>query len=494
MRVFLVEPYKVPWEMMGDVIAPPLGLAQLAACLEGAHIPVEILDANALGIGAERLGAAIAQADADLIGMTVCTPYVPEIGHAVRIARQAAPQATIVLGGPHVTFTAEETLRAIPEADVVVRGEGDQILVDLVRALEAGDGLERVPGVNFRRNGQVVETPFPPPLDVTKLPMPALHLLPMERYRFPALGGPFATVQASRGCPFKCTFCSEWPFWRGGWRPFEPEMIVEQLDLLVNRYGRRNIWFGDDCFNVGRDHVAAICEGILRRGIDVRWYFQGRADLLVRHQDLLALMHRAGNRMVQIGIEASSDEQRDELNKQLSTETVKQAVRLLRQHDIVCQGMIIVGMPSDSPRTFQHKVGFVKWLGVDHPIFTLYTPFPGTPAFDEAVAQGWLEFPADYARYDMTHALIPTRHMTRRQVWIYTGWAFASFYFHPLKLVRGLFSRNKWRRLVWRRMVSYIGKQLARSLVPRFLPSRAELIGKATAVSDSPETQSSKIG
>jgi len=254
MRVLLLEPPKTPWEMMGDVAALPLGLAQLAAGLEAAEVPVEILDANALEIGWESLEAAIAQADPDLIGITVYTPYVPEIKRAVGIARQASPQAIIALGGPHVTFTAEETLETMPQADVVARGEGDQIIVDLARALDAGDGLEGVPGISFRRDGstvlgagQVVENPAPPPVDVTTLPMPAFHLLPMERYRWPELGGTFATLLASRGCPFKCTFCSEWPFWRGGWRPYDPEMVVEQLDVLVNRYERKNIWFGDDC-------------------------------------------------------------------------------------------------------------------------------------------------------------------------------------------------------------------------------------------------------
>jgi len=123
-------------------------------------------------------------------------------------------------------------------------------------------------------------------------------------------GGTFSTIVTSRGCPFKCTFCSEWPFWGGRWRPYDPEAVVEQLDLLVNRYGQRNIWFGDDCFNLDHDHMAAICEGILQRGIEMSWFYQGRADMLVKHQDLLPLMRRSGNRMAQIGIEAANDEQR----------------------------------------------------------------------------------------------------------------------------------------------------------------------------------------
>jgi radical SAM superfamily enzyme YgiQ (UPF0313 family) len=467
MRILLVEPPKAPWLMMGDVVAPPLGLAQLAGCLEQAGIPVEILDASALEIGWQELGAAIAQATPDLIGMTAFTPYMPEVVRAVVIARQAAPEATIVLGGPHVTFTAEETLQTVPELDLVVRGEGDQIIVDLARALEAGDDLGSVAGLSFRRDGQVVETPAPPPLDATKLPMPAFHLMPMERYRFASLGGPFATVIASRGCPFQCTFCSEWPFWRGGWRPCDPGLVVEQLDVLVNRYGRKNIWFGDDCFNVSGDHMAAICEGILERGIDVNWYYQGRADLVVKHRDLLPLMREAGNRMVQLGIEASNDEQRDDLNKQLRTEIVREAVPLLRQHDIVCQGMIIVGLPGDSPRIFEQKVRFVNELDVDFPVFLIYTLFPGAPDYDRAMAQGQIELPADYARHDMAHVLVPPEQMTVQQVYNYTRWAWTTVYLHPIRLVRNLLSRNAWRRQNWGGMLLYIGKQMIRNLVPK---------------------------
>ena len=468
MRVLLLEPPKVPWEMMGDVHAPPLGLAQLAACLDRAEIPVQILDTNALHIGWKRLPAAITEATPDLIGMTVHTPHVPEVSRAVHIARQAAPRASIVLGGPHVTFTVAETLSTMPEVDVVARGEGDQIIVDLAQALAAGDSLEQVPGISFRRDGTIVETPAPPLVDVTGLPMPAFHLLPMKNYHWRAMGGTFFTLVTSRGCPFHCTFCSEWPFWGGRWRPLDPEMVLDQLEIVVNRYGRHNIWFGDDCFNVNGDRVAAICEGILRRGLDINWYYQGRADMLVKYKDLLPLMRRAGNRMTQIGIEASNDDQRDELNKQLRTETVNEAVRLLRANDIVCQGMQIVGLPDDSPETMQQKVKLVKQLGIDHPVFVFYALFPGTPPYDEAVAQGKIKLPADYSRHDMAHALMPTKHMSTRQVYSQTARAFTSVYLDPVRLVQNLFSRNAWRRQMWRLLLTYIAKQLARSFIPRF--------------------------
>jgi anaerobic magnesium-protoporphyrin IX monomethyl ester cyclase len=274
-------------------------------------------------------------------------------------------------------------------------------------------------------------------------------------------------VVTSRGCPFHCTFCSEWPFWRGGWRPHDPEQVVEQIDILVNRYGRKNIWFGDDCFNVDGDHVAAICEGILQRGIDVDWYYQGRADLVVQHKELLPLMRRAGNRMVQLGIEASNDEQRAALNKQLRTETAEEAVRLLRQNDIVCQGMLICGLPGDTPRTFEEKVRMVNRLGVDFPVFLVYTLFPGALDYQQALDEGALEPPLNYAHHDMAHVLIPPAEMPAQQVYNYLRWAWMTVYLNPVRLVRNLTSRNKWRRQNWWGMLAYIGKRTVQSLVPR---------------------------
>ncbi|HSJ56099.1 MAG TPA: radical SAM protein, partial [Anaerolineae bacterium] len=276
-----------------------------------------------------------------------------------------------------------------------------------------------------------------------------------------------ATLIASRGCPFHCSFCSEWPFWRDGWRPLDPEHVVEQIDLVVNRYGRDNIWFGDDCFNMDRDHVAAICEGILRRGIEVNWFYQGRADLLVKHKELLPLLRRAGNRMVQVGIEASNDEQRAALNKQLRTDTAEEAVRLLRAHDIVVQGMFMCGLPDDTPRAFEEKVRMANRLEIDFPVFVVYTLFPGSHDYERALEDGRVESPRNYAHHDMAHVLIAPREMHERQVYNYLRWAWTTVYLNPVRLVRNLTSRNKWRRQNWWGMLVYIAKQTVRNLVPR---------------------------
>ena len=461
MRVMLIEPPKRVWELMGECVAPPLGLAQLAAVLEEEGIETYLLDCNASRIGWAGLGKAIAKVGPDIVGATAMTPFFYHALRVARMAKRVAPEIITVLGGPHVTYTPRETLLRHPEVDIVVRGEGELALVQLVRCLERGEDLSQVRGIAFRRNGQVIQTPLPLPVDMNALPLPAYHLLPMHRYYFNVLGR-FAVVLASRGCPFRCTFCSEWRFWRAGWRPRHPKAVVDELELLHRRYGRESIWFGDDCFNVDGEYMEAICRGILERGLDIRWYYQGRADFVVKYADLLPLMRRSGNLMVQIGVETSTDEELRDFRKGLTIGVVREAIALLKRHDIVSQGLIIVGTRKDDARSIMHKVAYAKALDLDFPIFTLFTPFPGTDIYEEARAKGWLEV-EDYSRYDMAHAVMPTEHLTRKQLTSWYLWCFSSYYLDALKLAKGLLARNEWKRKIWWHMLKYIAKQIWRA-------------------------------
>jgi anaerobic magnesium-protoporphyrin IX monomethyl ester cyclase len=468
-RVLLIEPPKAVWDLMGDCISPPLGLAWIAAVLEREDgVQVSLLDCNASGLGWADLRRAIEEQRPDLVGATSMTPYFPAALRAMEIAKEVESRTVTILGGQHVTFLAEETLREHSEVDLVVQGEGERVVIELVRALAAGRDLTTVPGIAFRRDGhgqeaEVVQTPAAPLVDLSTLPLPAYHLLPMSVYRFEMLGNPFAVMQASRGCPHRCTFCSEWPFW-GSWRARPAEAVVEEVALLSERYHCESVWFGDDCFNMDGDFMAAICEGILHRGININWFYQGRADLVVKHKDLLPLMRRAGNRMTQIGIEASTDDELVSLNKRLSLEQVREAVELLKQHDIVGQGLIIIGTPTDTRRSIQHKLRFAKWLDLDFPVFTLYTPFPGSEAYDDAQTRGWLKKPFNYGHFDMAHVLLPTEHLSRPEIRSWYWWCFSAYYSDPLKVARGLFSGGEWKRAVWRYMTAYNLKKRLQSL------------------------------
>jgi len=456
MKVLFVEPPKKPWEMMGDFIAPPIGLAQLAAVLEGVGVDVEIVDCNASRLTWGDLEHVIADRKPTLVGASAMTTFLPTAARVMQMAKGVDEDVVTVVGGPHVTFKTEETLNNHPEIDIIGRGEGERVIQELVESLVTGADLDQVPGIAYRVDGQVVQTPLPDPVNLDELPLPAYHLLPMQAYYF-IVFEKFCTVLASRGCPFNCFFCAERGFWGAGWRPRDPEMVGEQLELLHRKYGRESIWFGDDCFNVDGEHMGLICEEILRRDLKLDWYYQGRADLLIKHQEYLPLMRRAGNLMVQIGIEAATDEELQRLRKSLTGEQVREAIRLLRDHGIVCQGMMILGTRHDDANSILRKVEYLKWLDVDFPVFTIYTPFPGTEAYEEAKEKGWLETD-DYALYDMAYPIISTEHLSRKQVIGLYNRSFASFYTDPLMMARGLLSTMHWKRSIWRYMLRFAAK------------------------------------
>ena len=467
MNILLVEPPKKTWELMGDCVSPPLGLAQLAAVLEKENIPVNIVDCNASKLSWDDLEDFIAKEKPDIVGTTTITPWFYKAIEVTRITKSVNPNIVTVLGGPHVTFTAEETLREYPEVDIIVRGEGEYTLPDLVRCLGAKSDLFQVKGIAFRDRNRIAITETQPPVDVNKLPLPAYHLLPMNRYYFTVFGN-FTTILTSRGCPYRCTFCSEWRFWGARWRPRNPARVVDELEILNKKYGRDCFWFGDDCFNVDRNHIRGICTEIIKRNLRIAWYYQGRADFLIKYQDLLPEMRRAGNLMVQIGIETHNNEELAEFRKNLSTKQIIEAIDLLKKNDIVSQGMMIIGTKNDSADAIINKVNFMKWLDSDFPIFTMYTPFPGSDVYEEAKSKGWLEI-SDYSKYDMAHSIMSNQYLSREQIDSLYYSCFSSYYLDPIKLIKGLLSRNSWKRKIWLHMIKYILKQILRALFGYFV-------------------------
>lgn len=470
MKVLLIEPPKLRWEMMGDYVAPPVGLAQVAACLQQHNIDVSILDCNALEMSYDDIASQIRQTKPDIVGATCYTPFFYDSIRSMQFAKKINPEIITVLGGPHVTYTIEETLSNNDCIDFIVRNEGDRVFPELIDAISNNRSLAEVKGIAYRAGDTIIQTPQAPLVDVNQLPIPAYNLLPMQTYRFPVFGD-FVSVTASRGCPHQCLFCSEWDFWGARWRPREIEFILEEIELLVKQYHISSIWFGDDCFNVDGDRIEQFCAGIIRRNLKFNWYFQGRADMIVHHQRLLPLMRKTGNRMVQIGIEAATDDELVALNKHLAQNQITQAVALLKKHDIVVQGMMIIGTRNDDPKSIMHKVRTMKWLDVDFPVFTFFTPFPGSKLFSQAKANGWLEI-EDYSLYDMAHPIISTEHLSLSRLWYWYAWCYKSYFFDPIKLTKGLFSRNKWKRNSWWRMIDYSLKQIFRSLKRAFSLSK----------------------
>ncbi|MFC2048564.1 B12-binding domain-containing radical SAM protein, partial [Chloroflexota bacterium] len=236
LRIALVNP-----PQFGKYTQPPMGLAIIAAVLERAGYQVTLLDANALRIKPEDIFPYIA--DADAVGLTAMTPT---IGSALSIAhylKQANPDLSIILGGAHGTLLPEETLASAPQIDIVVRGEGEETIIDLLRALENKQPLDDVLGISYRKDNEMVSTQGKSTyVDLDSLPFLAYHLLPWQAYKpHPPHGRalPFAAIITSRGCPYKCSFCSN--VFGTKFRGQSPERVADEVAYYKERFGVKEI-------------------------------------------------------------------------------------------------------------------------------------------------------------------------------------------------------------------------------------------------------------
>ena len=461
MKVLFVEPPKVLWFVMGEYMPPPLGILQLAAYLESKNDKwdISVLDCQAEGLGWTKLERYLDQAEAVVVvasALATCNTYT--ILRTLEIAKKVNPEVKTVVGGQHFTALADESLKMYPEIDFIIRGEGEETLNDLVRNLDQKLPLSGVKGLSFRHGTEIIHNPPRPLLEnLDDLPFPGYHLVEehMDKYHFKMMaysGAGYALVEASRGCPHKCTFCSQWQHWQGKWRPKSPGRIADEMEHIYNEYGVSFLWLTDDNLGLG-SRTSALCDELISRGIsqDISWFLQARSDDIVRNQDILPKMRKAGNYWIMAGLERHDSTALIDYHKEIKASDAKLSMDLLKENDIFSQATLITGDRRDSHESIQELRDFVNYVDPDIAIFMILTPFPGTPLYEAAVKQGWLE-DDNWANFDMVHAVMPTQHLSTTEVQEELYQCYRSFYGSMKRRVSGLFSRNKFKRQTYRYM------------------------------------------
>lgn len=461
MKVLFVEPPKVFWFVMGEYMPPPLGILQLAAYLESKNDKwdIEVLDSQAENFGWSKLQRFIESAMPDVIvssALATCNTFT--ILRTIEIAKKVDPDIKTVVGGQHFTALADESLKTYPEIDFVVRGEGEVTLYELVKALDEETSLLDVKGLSFRNNNEIIHNPLRPLIsNLDDLPFPGYHFVEenMNKYNFKMMaykGAGYALVEASRGCPHKCTFCSQWEHWGGKWRPKSPERIADEMEYIYSEYGITFLWLTDDNFGLGR-RTSTLCDELINRGIseDVTWFLQARSDDIIKNQDNLPKMRKAGNYWIMAGLERHDDDVLGNYNKGIRASDSKLSMDLLKENDIFSQATLITGDSQDSHESIQKLRDFVNYVDPDLAIFMILTPFPGTALYKTARKNGWLE-DDNWANYDMVHAVMPTEHLTRSQVQEELYMCYRSFYGSMKRRIGGVLSRNKFKRQTYRYM------------------------------------------
>ncbi|MBC7320453.1 cobalamin B12-binding domain-containing protein [bacterium] len=451
MKILLVNPPMASYYHRLGLKYPPLGVGYIAGILQREGYKVKVVDLNVETIKI----SSIPYQDFDVVGISTDTTRYPL---AINIAKYAkAKGCKVIIGGPHTTFLDREALET-GCIDYVVRGEGEYIILDLIRALEGKKDIRDVKGVSYVKEGEFIRNPNAELIkDLDALPFPARNLLPMNRYTA-KLEGTYATsLVTSRGCPFNCSFCSASAFSGIEWRSRSVKNILEELNILYKKYGFKAIAFFDDNFTLNPNRVTELCEEILKLGWKFKWWAFSRVEGILNNPKMVELMAKAGNYMVFIGFESANQDVLDSFKKKLVVEKAREAINILRKNKIKVMGSFIIGAMEETKEMIQKTIDYAKRLDPDIAQFSILTPYPGTALFEEVksrlINKNWL-------LYDGGHNVFRLEHLTPKEVRWLIAKAYISFYSRPKRLIKQGIS-SLWSML--------IGYKLSKRVPLRFI-------------------------
>lgn len=376
----------------------PMGLAYVASVLEKEGIEVKVQDFLSSKYSKEKLARRIADYAPEIIGITSVTMNYPIASQILKHCKEIDQNIITVIGGPHVSFWAEEALREAPWIDIVVRGEGEYTMLEIAR----GKSLREIDGIAFRENEDIVlSKPRQWIENLDELPLPARHFFPLYRYR--ALSGECGLI-TSRGCPFNCIFCIGHKMVGKKGRFRNPKLVVDEVEEILD-YGFKTINVVDDLLTLNRKHLYAFCDEIIARKLKFKWTAFSRVDTV--NPELLGKMKEAGCFFICYGVESGNQKILDMARKKITPAKIKEAVKLSKDAGIKSLASFIIGLPGETKETLNETVNFAKELGTYYG-FHLLSPFPGTEVWERAKEYKLRILTNDWLKYNANEAITET--------------------------------------------------------------------------------------
>jgi radical SAM superfamily enzyme YgiQ (UPF0313 family) len=353
MRIVLINP---PREIPQVADFPPLGLAYIGAAAIQANHRVKIIDAAAWTW--DKLKQTVKHEAPEVIGITCWTIERGQAFKAARVAKAAAPNAIVIMGGPHATAFPEHVILLAP-TDYVVLSEGEETIKELLDVIEKGGDVSKVKGIAYQRNGKCCLTeqrPFIKELDI--LPFP-LH----DQFDYSQYYGlhdnnrKAAAIITSRGCPFHCTICSSAVYWGGTYRKRSIENVLAEIELLYYRYGIRALLLFDDNLIIDRNRCIALCKALCDKGMDIIWAAEGSVKV---DPEMLGWMKRAGCYRIDFGVESGSPTILKNINKPFTVQDTRNAFKLCKEAGIRPNAYLIFGSPGETIQTINETVSLMR--------------------------------------------------------------------------------------------------------------------------------------
>jgi anaerobic magnesium-protoporphyrin IX monomethyl ester cyclase len=428
MRIALVQPN---YHCGGAEIAgnwPPSWAAYIGGAIKAAGYPdVTFIDAMSLDMPDEAVASVLERLAPDVVLASAITPMIYKAQSTLKIVRDRLPNAKTILGGIHPTFMYSQVLTEAPWIDYIVRGEGEEIIVNLLRSIEAGADLRErseIRGVAYVEGDKVVATPAQPPIANLDTLTPDWSLLQWDKYIYIPLNTRVAVPNFARGCPFTCRFCSQWKFWRK-YRSRSPKNFVDEIETLVKQHKVGFFILADEEPTINQKKFIALCNELIDRNLDVHWGINTRVTDILRDADLLPLYRRAGLVHVSLGTEAATQMNLNRFRKETTIDENKRAIDLLKANGMVAEAQFIMGLENETPETIKETFKLARHWNPDMANWNMYTPWPFSELFEELGDRVEVR---DYSKYNFVTPIMQPDDMERDAVLKGVLRSYAKFY------------------------------------------------------------------
>jgi len=364
-----------------------LGVLYLAAYLERAGIPVSVWDIDHEPNWRKRI---LDEARTSLcVGISAMTGHQITNGLQItNIIKKKFPNLPIIWGAGHVSTSPEQAL-AEKNIDIVVRGEGEETLLELVKALADNKDLDNILGISFKKNGKIIHNPDRPFLDMNDLPNPAWHFINIDNYYFSGLSSKNVALQSSRGCPHRCEFCMSSKLNKRCWRAMSAPKTADMVEHLNKEYGVNGIVFWDDNFFVDFNRVREFCKLLIGRNLNIKWEADCRIDYLCRmDDDLLQLLKSSGLSAIFSGAESGLQETLNTIKKDITVEQILEGARITAKYGFKLWLAFVIGFPHETKEDAMETIRIMKRAREinpnANPAIKNFFPFPGSALYEEA--------------------------------------------------------------------------------------------------------------
>ncbi len=398
MKVLLVNPFGSNWVAgMEDktetaIRMAPMGILSIAAYLDRQGVEVELHDCRGpvTKIGTADVMARVAEFKPDMVGFTAVTSSFLNAYAQAEAIKQAAPHIKTIVGGVHVSALRGRILEQYAALDYLVTGEGEKAMAELA----AGADPETIQGLVYRRSGEIRDNGLRTDLvELDSLPFPAYHKLAGFPKKFEAAlfnypKAPTATIISSRGCPYQCSYCDR-SVYRRSFRFNSAAYLYEHMAFLKKQFGVKHVFFYDDLFTFNRERIEKFCSLLLEKPLGMTY----NCAVRVGHIDdaLLAMLKASGCWMVSLGIESGAPEILARHKTKVDFNEMKTTVKRIQKAGIRAKGLFMMGLPGETEETVNVTTDFINGLELDDMNMTKFTPFPGSPIYQDIQNEGTFE-------------------------------------------------------------------------------------------------------